>query len=339
MYRFLGKKRAKTLLKKYEKKHDLDLSKGIMASADLVNYAEKHITGALGAASAKVVIGSIVKEEPISVEEMLKILDQTQEVMQYSKELEKKSKELQATTIQLKQANERLKELDHLKANFITTVTHELRTPITSMKALSKILLDNPHLPHDQQAEFLAIVVSESERITRLINQVLDLEKIQAAPPLSDLEKIDLRAVIKQASQGFKETIRLKNITLSLSFKSKPVYVNGNEDKLVQVLINLLANAIKFVPAEKGKISIKLSAKNNLATLKVVDNGIGISEKDQATIFDQFTQVSNVKLGKPKGSGLGLHISKRIIEQHGGRIWVKSKVGKGAVFVVELPVC
>jgi len=164
MYRFLGKKRAKTLLKKYEKKHDLDLSKAVMASADLLNYAEKHITGALGAASAKVVIGSIVKEEPISVEEMLKILDQTQEVMQYSKELEKKSKELQATTIQLKQANERLKELDHLKANFITTVTHELRTPITSMKALSKILLDNPQLPHDQQAEFLAIVVSERKK-------------------------------------------------------------------------------------------------------------------------------------------------------------------------------
>jgi len=104
MYRFLGKKRAKTLLKKYENKHDLDFSTETMASADLVNYAEKHITGALGAASAKVVIGSIVKEEPISLEEMLKILDQTQEVMQYSKELEQKSKELQATTIQLKQA-------------------------------------------------------------------------------------------------------------------------------------------------------------------------------------------------------------------------------------------
>ena len=337
MKRFLGERRANTLLKKYEKKHALDFAKETMASDDLVNYAEKHITGALGAASAKVVIGSIVKEEPISLEEMLKVLDQTQEAIQYSKDLEAKSSELQATTIQLKQANEQLKELDRLKANFITTVTHELRTPITSMKALSKILLDNPQLPHDQQSEFLAIVVSESERITRLINQVLDLEKIQSAHLTWETEKVILNEVIQRATEGFRQSMRLKNITLSLAVPSKPIFVNGNKDRLVQVLVNLIANAIKIVPAENGKITIHLRTKEGKALLKVKDNGIGISEKDQRTIFDQFTQVSDAKLGKPKGSGLGLHISKQIIVQHGGTISVKSAEGKGAVFLVALP--
>ncbi len=338
MDRFIGKERANSLLKKYEKKHSLDFTTQITANADLVNYAEKHISGSLGAASAKVVIGSIVKEEPISLEEMLKILDQTQEVLQYSKQLETKSIELKATTIQLKQANEQLKELDRLKANFITTVTHELRTPITSMKALSKILLDNPTLPHDQQSEFLAIVVSESERITRLINQVLDLEKIQSLQTTWEVEKTSLAEVIEIAIQGFTQSIRFKNIDLSLAVSSKPIFVNGNKDRLVQVLINLIANAIRFVPTENGKIIIYLSTKNNQAILKVKDNGIGISEKDQRNIFDQFTQISDVKLGKPKGSGLGLHISKKIIEQHEGTIAVKSKKGNGAIFLIVLPV-
>ena len=339
MNRFIGEKRAHRLLKKYEKKHGLDLTTETIANADLVNYAEKHISGSLGAASAKVVIGSIVKEEPISLEEMLKVLDQTQEVLQYSKQLETKSIELEATTIQLKQVNEQLKELDRLKANFITTVTHELRTPITSMKALSKILLDNPQLPHDQQAEFLAIVVSESERITRLINQVLDLEKIQSMHTAWEKEKVSLIEVIQGATESFSQSLRLKNIELSLAVSSKPVFVHGNKDKLIQVLVNLIANAIKFVPIENGKIIIHLTTKGKQALLKVKDNGIGISEKDQRTIFDQFTQVSDAKLGKPKGSGLGLHISKQIVERHSGTISVKSTVGKGAVFLVALPLC
>ena len=337
MKRFLGERRANKLLKKYEQKHELDFSKETMANADLVNYAEKHITGALGAASAKVVIGSIVKEEPISLEEMLKVLDQTQEAIQYSKDLEAKSNELQATTDQLKQANEQLKELDHLKANFITTVTHELRTPITSMKAFSKILLDNPELPHDQQTEFLAIVVSESERITRLINQVLDLEKIQSVHNKWEVESLLLNEVLKDAAQGFKQSFQNKNIDFALLASSKPIYVKGNKDRLVQVLVNLIGNALKFVESDTGKIKVSLSSKNGFAQIKVKDNGIGISDKDQQTIFDHFTQVSDAKLGKPQGSGLGLHISKQIIEQHGGEIRVKSKVGNGAVFMVELP--
>lgn len=153
------------------------------------------------------------------------------------------------------------------------------------MKALSKILLDNPQLPHDQQSEFLAIVVSESERITRLINQVLDLEKIQSIHNTWEVEKVSLNEVIQRASEGFRQSVRLKNIDLSLAVKSKVIYVTGNKDRLIQVLINLIANAIKFVPKENGKIIVHLSSKNGQARIKVKDNGIGINEKDQYNLI------------------------------------------------------
>ena len=116
------------------------------------------------------------------------------------------------------------------------------------------------------------------------------------------------------------------------------MYIQGNKDRLLQVLVNLISNAIKFVPPNKGKIKIALLEKNDQALIKVKDNGIGISEKDQITIFDRFTQISNAKLGKPQGSGLGLFISKKIIEQHRGTITIKSKEGKGTTFTIKLPI-
>lgn len=337
MNRFLGQERARTLIQKYEQKHQIDLSKDQTASADLVNYVEKHLSGALGAASAKVVISSIAKEDPISLEEMFKVLDQTQEVISYSKALEKKSTELEATTIQLKAANEQLKELDQLKDNFISTVTHELRTPITSMKAFSKILLDNPDLDKVQQREFLGIIVNESDRISRLINQILDLRKLEVTESSRYIEVINLNELVQKTCNSF--GLLLKEKELQLDYPAPPMtfYVQGNRDKLIQVMVNLIANAIKFVPEKSGKISIYLIQRNKHILLKIKDNGIGIAPKDQISIFDRFTQVHDNSLGKPEGSGLGLFITKKIIEQHQGMITVESELNKGATFIIKLP--
>lgn len=339
MNRFLGENRSAKLFNKYERKHQIDLSKLEIANADLVNYAEKHLTGALGAASAKVIISSIVKEEPISMEEILKVLDQTQEMVQYSKALEIKSTELETTTLQLQKANEQLKELDRLKANFITTVTHELRTPITSIKSLSKILLDNPQLPSTQQSEYLGIVVSESERITRLINQVLDLEKIQSPQYQWNFEVLRVEEIINPAIHSLKQVIQ--NKTIQLSFNPLPVAnlkIQGHKDRLVQVMVNLISNAIKFVLPKKGKIKIMVESVNKEIIIHIKDNGIGISKKDQQIIFDKFTQVQDFNLGKPTGSGLGLFISQKIIDEHQGSILVKSKEGSGTTFSIKLPI-
>ncbi|MCB0568868.1 MAG: hypothetical protein KDC66_03855 [Phaeodactylibacter sp.] len=329
--RFLGETRAATLLAPYEQANPQT------AGPELVNYVETNLAGAIGAASAKVIIGSISKEEPISLEEMFKVLEQTKEAIQYSKALEKKSAELERTTQQLKQANEQLKELDQLKADFITTVTHELRTPITSIKALSKIMLETPSLPPAQQQEFLNIVASESERLTRLINQVLDLEKLQSNQAQWELEPVSLAEIVEQAYLGLQQLMRDRNIRHDLSVMNRPLAVLGHADYLTQVAVNLISNAIKFCNETEGRISIRLSQQGPMAVLEIEDNGRGIAAKDQHMIFEKFTQVSDVHRGKPQGSGLGLFITQAIISRHQGRISIRSALSQGATFIVEIP--
>ena len=334
--RFLGEHRANTLLESYSRTFSRDLSRETMADADLINYAETHLAGAIGAASAKLIMRSIAKEDPISLEEMFRILEQTQEIIRYSRELEHKSAELQKTTHQLRQANERLKELDLLKADFITTVTHELRTPITSIKALSKILEENPDLPTQQRTEFLSILVSESERISRLINQVLDLERTGAENAEWKIEPVELTQLIRHSASGFRQQLEEKQIQLHLDLPEEEVWVSASMDPLTQVFVNLLSNALKFCEEGSGVIRIGLDPGKDRMVAFVKDNGFGIDPKDQQGIFGQFVQVSHNERGKPTGSGLGLFICKRIVERYGGRIWVESSPGEGATFFVEL---
>ncbi len=338
LHRFLGKKTAQKILTTYAKSENINLEKLKTANAQLVNLAESHLAGAIGTASAKFLLASVVKEDPISLEEMLSILDETHEVIQYSKALEKKSEELLSTTQQLKAANEQLKNFDRLKADFITTVTHELRTPITSIKALSKILSDNKDLDTDKRTEFLNIIVSESERIARLINQVLDLEKVQSGRTKSDFKVLDFNQLTQLAFKSLKALFKEKNIECITAFPSTELLVEGNADRLTQVVVNLLSNAIKFCDPEEGKVKISLQAESpNLIVLKVSDNGAGIPLEKQQLIFEQFTQLNSQRTGKPAGSGLGLYISQKILKQHRGKISVQSKKNQGATFIASLP--
>lgn len=335
--RFLGEKKARKLLKHYEIKHDIDIKKLSEADGELITYTEKHIAGSIGAASAKLIVSSIIREEPIGLEEMLKVLDQTQEIIQYSKELEQKKTELEKTTQQLKQANEQLKELDELKAEFISTVTHELRTPITSIKAMGKILFDNRDLPAEKKDEFLAIIVDESERIARLVSEVLDLQKVQSGAENWNFEIIDLCGAAEQAYRGLKELMKQQNYEAVFEGCDQPLMVRADKDKLTQLIINLLSNAIKFCDPEAGKVVLRIKPDQDSAIVEVEDNGFGISEADQARVFEKFIQVKTPGVKKPRGTGLGLFICKQIVEAHNGSINIKSQIDKGSVFTVALP--
>lgn len=336
LVRFLGQSRAREIFSYYEKRNYLNLEKEAYGRTDLVNLAEKHLAGAIGAASAKVLIGTITKEEPISLEEMFVVLEQTQEIIRYSKALERKSKELEASTKQLRVANEQLKELERLKADFVTTVTHELRTPITSIKSIAKILADNHNIAVEQQDEFLQVLVLESERISRLINQVLDLEKIQS-PKATQFEPLDFSEVVNKAFTSLQVLAKEKGILYQYEDQVTFPMVLGNADHLQQVVVNLIANAIKFCPGEGGRIQVQLKEDAQQLFLSVQDNGIGISPQQQAYIFERFTQVSDHRKGKPKGSGLGLYISKTIMKNHQGTLDVVSEAEKGATFHLTLP--
>lgn len=336
LQRFLGQSKADVLLAEYSEISGVDLNKLREAPPDLVNYVEVQLSGAIGAASAQLIISSVSKEDPISLEEMFEALEQTREALAYSKALEEKSAELEQMTQQLQTANEQLQELDRLKADFITTVTHELRTPITAIKAMAKILMDHPDLEAARQQEFLGILVSESERISRLINQVLDLEKLSSSASGGNKEIIDLVEIVQKSYLGLSRLMEEKDISARLQAPDQPVLVSGHRDRLTQVVVNLLSNAIKFCDAEAGSIRVTLTTGSNRVRLTVSDNGPGIPAAQQAHIFERFTQLAGADGSKPQGSGLGLFISRTIVEDHGGQIGVEEGEEGGAVFWVEL---
>ncbi len=332
--RFLGGERATQLLNEYALSSNVNLDKTTIASPELISFAEKNLAGAIGAASARVIITSVAKEQPVSLEELMRVLTQTQEIMEYSRELEQKSKELEDTTHQLKIANEALKELDSLKNNFITNVTHELRTPITSIKSFSGILSQKKELPPKQKEEFLNIILSESNRITRLINQVLDIEKLQTNQIKWEFEELDMRDVLVDSISSVQAICKEKNILLKYKAPLNACPIIGDRDRLMQAVLNLLSNAAKFCPVENGMIEVKLIHQKEKILLSVWDNGRGISSEFLPHVFDRFTQ--DTSLAKPQGNGLGLYITKEIIERHKGNISVKSQVGKWTEFLVVL---
>ena len=330
LIRFLGKRRTDAALTDYADKRKLSWNYLVTADADLVSYAERLLAGAIGSASARVMVASVVKEESLGIEEVLNILDETQQVIAYSRELEKATAELQ-------EANRRLQDLDRLKDEFISTVTHELRTPLTSVRSLAEILHTNPDIDEDQHKSFTGIIIKESERLTRLINQVLDYEKIESAQMNWVITSVDIKEIIQDAVASTRQLVEDKNITIDYELNDHPPPISGDRDRLVQVMVNLISNATKFCDSDRGKIVIRLTSSPKQVQIDVQDNGIGIKTEYQNKIFDKFHQVSDPTRGRPYGTGIGLTISKRIIDFHHGRIWVESKPGHGSTFSFSLP--
>jgi signal transduction histidine kinase len=283
-------------------------------------------------------VASVVEEEPLGMGEVMNIIDEASQVLAYSRQLEQKSRELEAATNELRSANRRLQELDRLKDDFISTVTHELRTPLTSIRAFSEILSDNPSLDDAQRTKFLGIIVKESERLTRLINQVLDLARIESGNAEWHPGEIDMREVIDDAIAAVSQLFKERSVELGASVPRLVPPIVADRDRLMQVMLNLLSNAAQFCERADARVSITLERRDDFLQVDVTDNGIGIGEADQEIIFDKFRQVGDTLTRKQKGSGLGLAISREIIQHFGGRLWVKSRPGAGSTFSFTLPV-
>jgi Na+/proline symporter/nitrogen-specific signal transduction histidine kinase len=333
--RFLGAGRADEALRRYAKRRGVEKVEDLRADADLVHHAETLLAGAIGAASARVMVASAVQEEPLTMDEVLYILDEASQVIAYSRQLEQKSRELEAATAELKAANERLQELDRLKDDFISTVTHELRTPLTSIRALTEILHDNPDLTEAERSRFLGIIIKESERLTRLINQVLDLAKLESGSADWNNAEFDLRDLVEEAVNSTVQLFNEKKVQLETRLEEGLPTIVADRDRLTQVVLNLLSNAVKFCEPERGKVEVRLRPADGALQVDVADNGVGISAADQRLIFEKFRQAGYVR---PQGTGLGLPISRKIIQHFGGRLWVESAPGRGATFSFTIPV-
>jgi Na+/proline symporter/nitrogen-specific signal transduction histidine kinase len=309
----------------------------LIADAEFVHYVEVQLAGAIGAASARIMVASAVKEEALTLEEVRKILDEASQVVIYSHRLEQKSRELEAATAELRTANERLKELDRLKDDFLSTVTHELRTPLTSIRAFSEILNQNPDVDLAQRRKFLGIITKETERLTRIINQVLDLAKIEAGRAEWSEAPIDLREMIGDTVSAMSQVFQEKNIRVETRLPERVTPVQADVDRIIQVMLNLLSNAVKFCDLSDGRIEITLTENDRALRVDVRDNGPGIAPGDEHKIFEKFVQAGDTLTNKPQGSGLGLYISRHIVEHHGGRLWVQGRPGEGACFSFTLP--
>ncbi len=337
--RFIGAAAAESTIAEYARARGLGWpNEELLADAEFVHFVETQLAGAIGSASARIMIASAVKEEALTLDEVSAILDEASQVVVYSHRLEQKSRELEAATAELRAANERLKELDRLKDDFISTVTHELRTPLTSIRAFSEILLADPKVDLSERIKFLGIITRETERLTRLINQVLDMAKISSGRAEWEMTEVDVREVVADTLGRMSQVFKEKGVQLSAKLPARTPPVQADVDRLIQVLLNLLSNALKFSPEVHGRVDVALREADGELRIDVRDNGPGVRREDQPFVFDKFWQAGDNLVAKPPGTGLGLHISRQIVEHFGGRMWVESDEGAGACFSFTLPV-
>ncbi|MBP6665104.1 MAG: GHKL domain-containing protein, partial [Chitinophagales bacterium] len=334
---FLGANKTNELLQQYAERYDVTWNNKDQADSRLVTFAETQLAGIIGSTSARIVVSSIIKEDTISIDEVVEILKESQQLLSINKELATKTTELRQVTEQLKYINEQLKQKDVQKDEFLYTVTHELRTPLTSIRALSEILYDYDDIDTTEKRHFLSTIIKESERMTRLITQVLDLEKLESGEQKLNLSEVEIIDLIEESVTAVKQLATEKGVALFIDIAPFMPIFTADKDRLMQVIINLLSNAIKFCPSEQGVIKIQAQIINNNLQISVADNGLGIPLVYKNRIFDKFYQAQMLNKSKPHGSGLGLAISKKIIDLHHGLIWVENNEQEGATFFVQIP--
>ncbi|MBL8342656.1 MAG: histidine kinase [Rubrivivax sp.] len=314
--RFMGEARARSLFDGYARRHGQAV---LRPDAALVQFAETQLAGAIGSASARVMVASVVEEEALGLDDVVRIVEEASE---------------------LRHLNEELARLDRLKDDFMSSVTHELRTPLASIRALTELMRDEPEMESAQRQQFLGLVVAESERLSRLVNQVLDMAKIESGHAEWHAGDVDLGELLARAVQSHRALLEERGAEVELQrpagWPSGPV-IRADADRLMQVVLNLLSNAAKFTPRGAGRIVVRLLLRERELTVEVQDNGPGVPPAQHELVFEKFRQGGDGK-ARPQGTGLGLPISRRIIEHFGGRLWLKPHVpGEGACFGFDLP--
>jgi signal transduction histidine kinase/Na+/proline symporter len=334
---FIGKDRTDAVLDRYARRHGIDWDANPKVDARVISYAERVLTGIIGPSSARIMVSNVVEEEEIGLNDVLNILQESQEALRLNRELQLKSQQLAKATEKLTSANAKLQEFSDLKNEFLYTVTHELRTPITSIRAMAELLEDHADMPNEERAQFVGNIIYEAERMTKLISNVLDLEKFESGNQQLERAALDLKALIKEEIQALNPLIGNRNIEVKTEINSHLEPVFADEERIRQVITNLLSNAVKYCDQNEGLILITAYCQDDYVKVNVSNNGSGIKQEDISTIFDKFYQVKHQSVKKPTGHGLGLAICKNIIEMHKGKIGVELAYGM-VRFSFSLPV-
>jgi two-component system phosphate regulon sensor histidine kinase PhoR len=228
-----------------------------------------------------------------------------------------------------------IRRLENIRTDFATNVSHELRTPITALKGFSETLLDGAMYDQEVLTEFLEIMLKESTRLDHMVQDILQLSKLEQGRALASTEAIEVRYIVEEVFQILQQKIELKNMTCFIK-ENEPIKVRGNRDDLKQILMNLIANAITYTP-ENGEVFVQLERVGHEAKIQIIDNGIGIPEEDQVRIFERFYRVDKARSRNSGGTGLGLSIVKWAVDNMNGRIELTSKESIGTTFTIWLP--
>jgi len=251
-------------------------------------------------------------------------------------EVERTTEDLKKSNTELESANTRLKELDRLKSEFVSIASHELKTPLTSIKLSMDIMrsLSGSEKDIRTRDELFGIVDRNIERQSRLVNDLLDISRIETGALKLNLEPVDLYDIIRESVRSMRDIAEDKGISVHTDLEGETLEITGDRDRLVQVFVNIVGNALKFT--EKGEIRIQVRVVAGHPEIRVSDTGIGIPPDELDRIFDKFHQVDSGLTREVGGSGLGLAICRGIIKGHGGSIRAESEVGRGSTFVIVL---
>jgi len=333
--RVLGADRAQALFDAHAPRTEAD--ELIEPTPHFIALLEKELAGSIGAASAHVMLSQVVSGDTESIEEVIRMADETQQILEYSQRLEHTTEELQSTAGQLRQANEQLRQLDQQKDEFLSQVSHEVRTPMTSIRSFSEILLTHADLPQARREQFLNTIHTESLRLTSLLDEILDLSALERGEKLWVNQPVDINEALKRAIDVCAPITEQNQLDVRVGDLASPVWVHGNADRITQVFINLISNAAKYNDAGNPHIEISAGRHESEITMDFADNGPGIPSKDRRTIFDKFSRGPRDQQRAQQGSGLGLSISRQILANMNGSLELVRNRKTGACFRVTVP--
>lgn len=300
---------------------------------EFIQQLERELAGSVGAATAHAMIGQLLPGASISVEDLMAVADEAAQIMEYSSRLEAKSREQERTARQLRQANEKLTALSVQKDAFLSQISHELRTPMTSIRAFSEILQDE-NADDAQRIRYAGIIHNETMRLTRLLDDLLDLSFLENGQVVLNKRRISLRKLLNQAISSAGINADGAGLKINRTPQDEDVSLTTDPDRLSQVFINLISNAAKYCGADAPELSIIVRNLGADLQIDFVDNGEGISVENQTMIFEKFSRLTDHR--KAGGAGLGLAICREIMQRLDGSVSYLPGQG-GAAFRVTVP--
>ncbi|MGY6549706.1 MAG: ATP-binding protein [Roseinatronobacter sp.] len=301
---------------------------------EFLEALELKLSGSVGAATAHAMLAQSVGTAVVSVEDLMAVASETAQIMEYSAQLEAKSEELSRTARKLREANEMLQKLSVQKDAFLSQISHELRTPMTSIRAFSEIMMDSDAMSPEERAHFAQIIHDESIRLTRLLDDLLDLSVLEHGQVQLNIGPISLRDLIDKAITTSNSVQGQRQFTIQRDHDAEAIEVITDAGRLTQVFINILSNARKYCISDQPRMLIKLRQRKGLIEVDFIDNGAGIPRDKQALIFEKFSRLTDEM--QAGGAGLGLAICREIMHNLGGDITYVPGQG-GAAFRVSFP--